>query len=196
MRTHDFPVCCGAKIITDFGFTNNFHSGDGPTQSMSKAQGEAIQDYLKRHITGSHTGMTVIMLNSAQVKAGVEKLVLDAGWELATDAAFYPGHGRYLTLYVYYHHPKERKERVSKDVHATRIPVQNVSSNNVSPDTGIIKTEAAKPGPVRTSSKRLFSDTLMPPSSTKTSTPKKRTLGRVGTLPLKRTKKKKVSYDW
>jgi hypothetical protein len=176
MRTHAFPVCCGAQIITDFGFTNNFHTGDGPTQTMSQAAKEAISTYLKDYIRGSYTGMTVIMLNSAQVKAGVEKLVLDAGWELVTDGAYYPGHGRHLTLYVYYHHPDKR---VSKK---TDVQGKNLVRSKETASTSDIKTEKSKPGPIRKASLRLFSDVSSP-------APTKKRL-------VRRRVKKAISSNW
>jgi len=167
MRRHDFPHCCGAQIITEFGFTNNYHTGDGPDQVMTEASKQSISTYLKDHILNSYTGMTVIMLNSAQVKAGVEKLVLDAGWERVTDDAYYPGHGRFLTLYVHYHHPTMRKSRGERTVPVKLVPAQAFS-------TDTIFTEKSKPGPIRKASLRLFSDT---PSGS--SIPKKKRFRRV-----------------
>lgn len=140
MITASFPNCCGAFIL------QGFPCAGGQSFGWPAKKGEIeydtvfkyVQDYIK---TYTRAGFGVIILNSAQTRNGVDKPILEAGFELCTDGAYHPGHGRDLYMYVYYHQKALRKpvKPIGK-----AIPVVTTTTE--------IKTEKAKPGP----KKRVF----------------------------------------
>jgi len=146
MHTSAFPNCCGAFILQGFpcagGKNYNWEDKKGSTSYNEVLT--YVQDYIK---TYTRAGFGVIILNSSQTRNGVDKPILEAGFELVTDGAYHPGHGRDLYMYVYYHQKDERKP-----VKAVK-PVEKVATYAAaSSSSSEVKTEKAKPGP----KKRLF----------------------------------------
>jgi len=98
-----FPSCCGIKVITDFGRDDEASRG----LKLSDITLGQIKTSIKYKLTdSSNVGLVLIALNEIQVSAGIEKPVLECGFE-KINTFYHPGHRRTITLYQFEHYPSK-----------------------------------------------------------------------------------------
>lgn len=91
-----FPGCCGIQIITNFGNTPTGGSNPGMTPEIA---GKWLDLHLPRK---NYVGVLMAALNSDQVEAGFEKILLEKGFEKQCNAWYHPGHGKDISTYAYH----------------------------------------------------------------------------------------------
>ncbi len=91
-EVHEFPNSCAVQVLTEFGYTPE--AFDATNQKVSK---DKIAAFLKDRTAHAQSvpchqpSLQLIVLNEDQIAAGIEKLVLEAGFtkQLETYAAHY-----------------------------------------------------------------------------------------------------------
>lgn len=96
LHIHEFPICCGIKIITNFG---NSGAGGGNAYMTPKYADLSLKEYINTY--KNSVGLLMVALNNRQVEAGYEKVLLDNNFEVTNSATYHPGHGHYITTYTY-----------------------------------------------------------------------------------------------
>ena len=86
-QLQDYPMCCGASMITGMGYDNKIFKKDLP--------------YLVDRAATLKKGMVVVIINHNQVAGGFDKILEQHGFIIANDGVTNPVHSDATSIYLY-----------------------------------------------------------------------------------------------
>lgn len=99
MYTTEFLNCCGAHVISDLGWDDEY------AFDMSVLDRRRVGDRLEYEIRRYSRGMILIILNEHQIKKGVEEVILSYGFKKVGARC---GNGNDIQLYQRVQRPSKR----------------------------------------------------------------------------------------
>jgi hypothetical protein len=133
----EFPVCCGAQVLTGWGWSNTNYNYRKPID-LKKAN-ERLAELVE--CVAPSVGMFMVILEPSQI-IHVEHLLLKHGFKVAVKDFYHPGHGNNLTLYVRINNPDKNLEFKESSFHGQ-------DQGTIDQDAGKKKIEEGVPDPTR-----------------------------------------------
>lgn len=108
MKTVPFPLCCGANVVCDFGFTKTSMGAYGTRFGQAKAALEDVREFLafekekccNRSLDCYNPKAFLIAILDAEQKKSLHDLFVEEGFEpLATNVN--KNHKHEITIYVW-----------------------------------------------------------------------------------------------